>query len=147
MIASPKLHLCPLVPNTNAEPELCPKDKQLSLWLCQAKGPWQAKVLKPVPSLWKRRGSGSTVWQQEVGPLIRIRLSASLHSSSKVFSGPGLVLVVVFSCLHFWGVLMMQNSKVFLSIVLEEEPGPCPKAALLFLDGSSLVSASPPFPD
>ena len=25
----------------------------------------------------------------------------------------------------------------------EEDPGPCPKAALRFVDGSSLVSASP----
>ena len=31
---------------------------------------------------------------------------------------------------------------------LEGEPGPCPKAALLFVDGSSLVSAPhPPFRD
>ena len=27
------------------------------------------------------------------------------------------------------------------------EPGPCPKAAVLFLDCSSLVSSTPPFPD
>ena len=30
---------------------------------------------------------------------------------------------------------------------LEEEPGRCPKAAPLCPDHSSLVSASPPFPD
>ena len=30
---------------------------------------------------------------------------------------------------------------------LEVEPGPCPRVALLFLDCSSLVSASPPFLD
>ena len=34
-----------------------------------------------------------------------------------------------------------------LRVSLEAEPGPCPKAALLFLVGSSPVSASPPFPD
>ena len=36
---------------------------------------------------------------------------------------------------------------MLLCVSLEEEPGLCPKAALLFLDFSSLVSASPPFPD
>ena len=36
---------------------------------------------------------------------------------------------------------------ILLCIFLEEDPGPFPKAALLFLDCSSLVSASPPFPD
>ena len=35
---------------------------------------------------------------------------------------------------------------ILLCIFLEEEPGPCPKAALFFRDCSSLVSASPPFP-
>ena len=34
-----------------------------------------------------------------------------------------------------------------LCISLEAEPGPCSKAILLFLGCSSLVSASPPFPD
>ena len=43
--------------------------------------------------------------------------------------------------------LVLQNSKRLLCVSLEEEPGPCPKAVLLFLDYSSLVSASPPFPD
>ena len=36
---------------------------------------------------------------------------------------------------------------ILLCIFLEEEPGPCPMAALLFLDCSSFVSAFPPFPD
>jgi len=40
-----------------------------------------------------------------------------------------------------------KGSKILFCIFLEEEPGPCPKAALLSLDGSSLVSASPPFSD
>jgi len=46
------------------------------------------------------------------------------------------------------GVLvLLKGSKILLGIFLKEEPGPCPKAALLSPDGSSLVSASPPFPD
>ena len=47
------------------------------------------------------------------------------------------------------GVLVLQKgSKILLCTLLEDRPGPCPKAALLSLDdSSSLVSASPPFPD
>ena len=46
------------------------------------------------------------------------------------------------------GVLVLQkSSKVLSRVPLEEEAGPCPKAALLFPDCSTLVSASPPFPD
>ena len=46
------------------------------------------------------------------------------------------------------GVLVLQKgSKILLCIFLEEEPGPCRKAALWSFDCSSLVSASPPFPD
>ena len=41
----------------------------------------------------------------------------------------------------------LEDIQILLSVSLEEKPGPCPKAAPLFLDGSSLVSASPPFPD
>ena len=49
---------------------------------------------------------------------------------------------------HLLGVLVLQKgSKTLLCIFLEEEPGPRPKAALWSLDCSSLVSASPPFPD
>ena len=52
------------------------------------------------------------------------------------------------SSLTFSGVLVLQkSSKLLLRISLEGEPGPCPKAALLFLGSSSLVSASPPLPD
>ena len=43
-------------------------------------------------------------------------------------------------------VLVLRNSKILLCISLEEQLGGCPKAALLFLDCSSLVSASPLFP-
>ena len=45
------------------------------------------------------------------------------------------------------GALVLQkNSKILLYIFFEEEPGPCPKATLFFLDCSSLVSAFLPFP-
>ena len=58
---------------------------------------------------------------------------------------PGPVLVVLLSGSHLLGALVLQ--KILLCIFLEGEPGPCPKAALLSLDCSSMVSASPPFPD
>ena len=49
---------------------------------------------------------------------------------------------------HFLGVsVWWKVAKTLLPIFLEEEPGLCPEAAVLSLDGSSLVSASPPFPD
>ena len=35
---------------------------------------------------------------------------------------------------------------LYIYILLEEEPGPCPMTALLFLDCSSFVSVSPPMP-
>lgn len=47
---------------------------------------------------------------------------------------PGLVMVVLLSGFHLLGVLVLQkNSEILLCIFLEEEPGPYPKAALLFL--------------
>ena len=39
---------------------------------------------------------------------------------------------------------LWKNSKILPCIFLEPDPGLCPKAALLSLDCSSLVSASPP---
>ena len=57
-------------------------------------------------------------------------------------------MLQVVNIFHLLGVLFLQkNSKILLYVSLEVEPEPCPKAALLFLDCSSLVSASPPFPD
>ena len=41
----------------------------------------------------------------------------------------------------------IKSSKILLCVSLEAEPVLCPKAALLFLGCSSLVSASLPFPD
>ena len=41
---------------------------------------------------------------------------------------------------------LQDSSKILFCVSLEAESGPCPKAALLFLDCSSLVSTSPPFP-
>ena len=44
---------------------------------------------------------------------------------------PGLVLVVLLSCFHLLGGLVLQeNVKILLCIFLEEASGPCPKAAL-----------------
>ena len=43
-------------------------------------------------------------------------------------------------------LLLQKHSETLSGVFLEEEPGPCPKAEPLVLDGSSLVSASPPFP-
>jgi len=40
--------------------------------------------------------------------------------------------------------VLAKQLKDFLSVFLEGEPGPSPKAALLFLGCPSLVSASPP---
>ena len=70
---------------------------------------------------------------------------------------PGLVLMVrLLSCvkpashqlLPFVEVLILErSSQIVLCVFLEEERGPRPKAALSSLDGSSLVSASPPFSD
>ena len=71
---------------------------------------------------------------------------------------PGLVLVVLLSgrrrlhqvvnVFYLLGVLVLQkSSKMLLCIFLEEELGPCLKAALLSPDCFSLVSAFPPFPD
>ena len=45
------------------------------------------------------------------------------------------------------GSSSVKSSKILLCVSLEVEPGPCPKAALLFLGCSSFVSASLPFPD
>ena len=50
--------------------------------------------------------------------------------------------------LHLHGGLSSyRTQEYFVILFLEEEPGPCPKAALLFLDCFSLVSAFPLFPD
>lgn len=60
-----------------------------------------------------------------------------------------------FLCTVGQGLVLGSSSLIFcrrtqrycLCVFLEEEAGPCPKAALLFLNCSSQVSASPPFPD
>ena len=45
---------------------------------------------------------------------------------------------------HLLGVLVLQkNSRIYLSIFLEEGPGPCHKAALLFLSLSLFVILGP----
>ena len=47
----------------------------------------------------------------------------------------------------FFCPVLQKSSKILFCIFLEGEPAPRPQAALLCLDGSSLVSASPPFPE
>ena len=44
-------------------------------------------------------------------------------------------------------LVLQKSSKTVICVALEAKPGSCPKAALLFLHCSSLVSASLPFPD
>ena len=45
------------------------------------------------------------------------------------------------------GFCSIKSSKILFCVSLEVEPGPYPKAALLFLGCSSLISPSPSFPD
>ena len=53
----------------------------------------------------------------------------------------------VVNIFHLLKVLVLQkSSKILLGISLERATGPCPKAALLFLDCSSLCSATPSLP-
>ena len=55
--------------------------------------------------------------------------------------------MVLLSGLPLLGVLALQkNSKILLCIFLEEGPEDCPKAALLFLECSFLLSESSLFP-
>lgn len=84
-------------------------------------------------------------------------MGASLDSSSELaFSGPRAGFVGpsfgneegFLNIFHLLGIFVLRkNSKILLSILLEEEAGPAPKAALLSLDRPLLVSESPPFPD
>ena len=53
----------------------------------------------------------------------------------------------VVNIFHLLGIIALQkSSKIFWCVFLEAKPGSWPKAVLLFLNCSSLVSASPPFP-
>ena len=44
-------------------------------------------------------------------------------------------------------LVLQKSSKILFRVSLEAKPGPCPKAALLLLDSSSLVTSSPPTHD
>ena len=97
--------------------------------------------------------------------LIRISCVQDLHSFNPVsdgllmtFCGSQGYQTVTFSLelrmlhqvvniFHLLGALVLQKSSKILCVSLEAEPGSCPKAPLLPLDWTSLVSASPPFPD
>ena len=55
LILLPKLALCPLVPNRNAETEFRVKEKKVALLLCQAKEATAANALKTVPSFGREK--------------------------------------------------------------------------------------------
>ena len=92
---------------------------------------------------------GFIVWEWKIGQQIRSgQMQAFVLLHSWYLVAPGLVLVVLLSGFHLLGDLVQQkSSKILFYVSLQEEPGPCPKAALLFLDCSCLVSSSPPFLD
>ena len=125
------------------------RKNKITLLLCQAKEATAGECPKDCALLWERREDSFIVWERKIEPLIKIRVDASFHSSSKLeFSGTrtgsgGLPLW--FSLLG--GLVLEKSSKILLCIFLEEEPGPCPKAALLFLDCfSSLHFCIPSLP-
>ena len=70
-----------------------------------------------------------------IGPQIRIRVEVRSHCFSKlVFSGPRTdpsfsqnEECFIKYCFHLLGALVLQNSKILLSIFLEEGPGPAPR--------------------
>ena len=108
--------------------------------------------------LWKGLGGSFIVWGVDLGLQTRIWVEASLHCLSKlVFSGPRTgsggppswnEKSFIKWFFHLLGTSVLQKgSKTLFCIFLKEEPERCFKAALLCLDGSSQVSASPPFPD
>ena len=66
---------------------------------------------------------------------------------NKIRKGSGSNLVIVVVPPLVGGYSPLRSSKIFLCVSLEAEPGQYPKAAAPFPGCSSLVSASPPFPD
>ena len=95
----------------------------------------------PSPRMWMLKLGSKKQWLVENNCLHR------LISYSWCFMIPGLVLVVLLSG-FIWseGLVLQKYSKILLCVFLEEKPGPHPKAALVFLDCPSRVSASSPFP-
>ena len=91
------------------------------------------------------------VLEWKIGPEIRIRIDKSFHSSSELVfiglrtgsGGPSLWFSFV------GGFISSEELKdnFYVYSLRNQEPGRRPKAALLFLDCSSLVSASPSSPD
>ena len=87
---------------------------------------------------------------QGVGLLIRIRVCAGPAFIPLIWpqvvswwASVVLTLSKVVNIFHLLGVLVLQkSSKILLRLSLEVEPGPCPQAALLFLDCFSLVFES-----
>ena len=89
--------------------------------LCQAKEATAGECPKDCALLWERIGGDLRVWEEKVGPQIRIRVDVYLPSSAElVFSALGLVLVVlllsemknahqVVSVFHLLGVLVLKE--------------------------------------
>ena len=88
-----KLALCPPLPNKNEQTEFWVKEKKS--FYCFARQRRLQQANKDCVLLWERIGDGLIIWEWKIGLQIRIRVGASLHSSKLVFSGPGLVLVVL----------------------------------------------------
>ena len=82
-------------------------------------------------------------------PQSRDHLTSGDNGQTVTFSGMNSASSsIVVNIFYLVRVLVLQkSSKVLLCVSLEGKPGPCPKAAVLFLDCSSLISASLPFPD
>ena len=76
-----------------------------------------------------------------------VRLSRSQHHRPSGSNRSGVYVLVGSTQLTsptWWGLQCLQNSsKVLLCVSLEGEPGPCPKAALLFLLTAPPLSPGP----
>ena len=113
---------------------------------------WQCQILNPLSKARDRTHILlDTSWIAESGGELTIVFQRGRLGVPRTRAG-GLPLFWKEDCFinlfHLLGGLVLRtNSKILLSRLLEEEPGPCPKAALLCLNLSSLVPLSPPFPD
>ena len=126
--------------------------------LCQAKGPQWTNALKTMNpdqerivrhlKVFKEQGmvSSWTFFWLVGGEVIR---SQHHQPSGSNWSGVyGLAGSRQLTSSTWWRFEYLQNSsKILFCVSPEGEQGPCPKTALLFLDCSSLISASSPFSD
>ena len=138
-----KLSLCPPVLHRNSETAFWAKEKKQ----------------KTKNSFTALPGKGGHSWlmpERLCPPLGDIRTRFySLGVGNRVTEKDQGRWKLSFLCTVGQGLVLGSSSLIFcrrtqrycLCVFLEEEAGPCPKAALLFLNCSSQVSASPPFPD